>query len=84
MFDEGDTDSPHPLLTCAHTCDGQEPREEMAVILKDWIEDPEGMQSVVATGRHCRACPHLLAGERLGNMEEAWVWLEEERAKARP
>jgi hypothetical protein len=84
MFDDGDTDSPHPLLACGHTWDGQEPWEEMAVILNDWLEDPEGMQPVVATGHYCRACRGLLAGERLGSMEEAWAWLEEERAQARP
>ena len=80
MHEDGDTESPFPILACGHAWDGDEPWEDMAVILKDWIDEPDGPRPVVVTGHYCRDCRGLLKGERLGSMEEAWTWLEAARA----
>ena len=53
----------------------------MAVILKEWIDEPEGSRPVVSTGHYCRDRRTMLAGERLGSIEEAWAWLEVARRK---
>lgn len=82
MQQDDDTNSPNPILACGHAWDGEEPWEEMAVILKDWIDEPEGSRPVVATGHYCRDCRTLLDGERLGSMEEALAWLEAAKASA--
>ena len=77
---EDETEYSYPMLACGHAWHGDEPWEEMAVILKDWIDEPEGSRPVVATGHYCRGCRGLLEGERLGSMGEAWTWLEAARA----
>ena len=79
---QDDIGSPYPILACGHAWDGNEPWEEMAVILKDWIDEPEGSRPVVATGHYCRGCRAQLVGERFGSIEEAWTWLEAARASA--
>ena len=84
MHEDDDTDSPYPILACGHASDGNEPWEDMAVILKDWIDEPDGSRPVVSTGHYCPGCRSLLAGERLGSMEEAWAWLTAARSSAVP
>ena len=76
MIGNDDIGGPHPILACGHVWDGKEPWGQMAVILKDWIAEPEGSRPVVSTGHYCRTCRESLAGERLASMEEAWTWLE--------
>ena len=82
MHEDGDTDYSYPFLACGHAWDGDEPWEEIAVILKDWIDEPEASRPVVATAHYCRGCRGRLEGERLASMEEAWTWLTAARSSA--
>ena len=52
MHEVDDTDSPYPILACGHAWDGREPWEELAAIIKDWIDEPEASRPVVAMAHY--------------------------------
>jgi hypothetical protein len=76
MRQDGD-DPPHLILAFGHTWDGIEPWEDMAVILKGTIDEPEGSMPAYSTGHHCRTCREGLTGERLGSVAESDEWLRQ-------
>ncbi len=75
--DHSSARSPHSILACGHTWDGTEPWADMAVILKETIDGPDGPRPGVSVGHHCQRCRPLVKGERLPSLEEAWAWLRE-------
>ncbi len=79
MVDD-DAATSHPILACGHAWDGQEPWEEMAVVLKAVIEELDGPRPGVSTGHYCRHCRPMVEGERLASLEEGWAWLREMNA----
>jgi hypothetical protein len=75
MDSDTDSDSPFPYLACGHLWDGVEDWADMAVILEEGIDGPDGPQPAYSSGHYCRACRATLPGERLGSMHEANRWL---------
>jgi hypothetical protein len=63
------------LPACGRTWDGIEPWPEMAVLIKETINGPEGPLPAYSTEHHCRTCRTRLTGERLGSVAGADEWL---------
>ena len=79
MLEDNEDDDPPPLLACGHAWDGTEAWADMAVILQETLDGPEGPQPAYSTGHHCRACRAGLPGERFRSTAEANDWLRRAR-----
>ena len=75
MPEDDDTDAPPPLLDCGHRWNGTEDWSDMAVILKETLDGPEGLQPAISTGHYCRSCRAKITGERFASLAEAEAWL---------
>jgi hypothetical protein len=80
MF-EDDEDDTQPLLACGHRWNETEAWSEMAVVLKETLDGPDGPQPAISTGHHCRACRARITGERFASLAEAEAWLRQELAE---
>ena len=67
MPEDDDTDAPPPLLDCGHRWNGTEDWSDMAVILKETLDGPDGPQLAISTGHYCRVCRTRITGERLAS-----------------
>jgi hypothetical protein len=66
MVSDTDSDDPFPFLARGRLWDGLEDWTEMAVVLKEEIDGPDGLQPACSSGHYCRACRATLPGEQLG------------------
>jgi hypothetical protein len=73
MLEDDVTDAPLPILACGHAWDGTADCPDMAVILKETLEGPDGPQPAISISHHCRACRARITGERFASSAEGWL-----------